>query len=132
MPENASTSYFVAFMRHAKWVRIAKRSEQVIRAVSNMIEALCLNQTGQNQLATYPSVIPALFATFTSESHLNILQDRENVASIGGSVDELIRHHPLLKNVVFKPLLSTLSKLEDLGNTCSMPGDIASWYTLSL
>ena len=67
---------------------------------------------GQNQLATYPSVIPALFATFTSESHLNILQleDRENAVSIGGSVDELIRHHPLLKNV--KPLLSTLGKLE--------------------
>ena len=83
-------------------------------------------------MATYPSVIPALFVIFSSEKHLNILQDKENVASIGGSNDELIRHHPLLKNVAFKPLLSILSKLEDLGSTCSTPGDIASWYTLSL
>ena len=97
-----------------------------------MIGALCLNQTGQDQLATHPSIIPALFAIFTSEKHLKILQDKENAASVGGSIDELIRHHPLLKNVVFKSLLSTLSKLEDLGNAYSAPSDIASWYTLSL
>ena len=58
-----------------------------------MTGALYLNQTGQNQLATYPSVILVLFATFTSESHLNILLDKENAVSIGGSVDELICHH---------------------------------------
>ena len=77
-----------------------------------MIGAFCPNPTGQDQLATHPSIIPTLFAIFSSEKHPNILQDKENVASIGGSISELIRHHPSLKNVVFKSLLSTLGKLE--------------------
>ena len=91
-----------------------------------MIGAFCLNQTGRNQLTTQPSItcIP-LFAIFSSEKLLQILQDKENAASM----DELIRHHPLLKNVAFKSLLSTLSKLENLENTYSAPSDIAPWYT---
>ena len=69
---------------------------------------------------------------FSSEKHLNILQDKENVASIGGSNDELIRHHPSLKSVVFKSLLSTLGKLEDLGNLfCAKQYCILVYMSLS-
>lgn len=98
----------------------------------NIIGALSLNQSGQDQLAARPSIIPALFAIFTSEKHLKVLIDKENAAAIGGSIDELIRHHPNLRTIVFESLISTLKKIQDLGSTFVPPEDIQQFYRLSL
>jgi E3 ubiquitin-protein ligase HUWE1 len=50
---------------------------------------------------------------------------------IGTAVDELIRHHPMLKLAVFQSLKSTLSKVEHLGNAFEAKGELAQWYKLS-
>ncbi|KAH8119411.1 hypothetical protein DFH11DRAFT_1782299 [Phellopilus nigrolimitatus] len=86
-------------------------SFEVIQSIPNALGALCLNQTGQEQLATHPSIIPALFSIFTSEKHLKVLLDKENSASIGSSIDELI---------------------EELGNAYVPPGDIQQYYSLNI
>lgn len=80
----------------------------------------------------HPSIIPALFSIFTSEKHLKVLIDKENAASIGSSIDELIRHHPSLRKIVFDSLISTLKKIESLGTTYVPPSDIQQYYSLSL
>lgn len=49
---------------------------------------------------------------------------------IGTSIDELIRHHPTLKNAVLEALKSTLSKIENMGNAYEIPVDLKSWYRL--
>lgn len=103
---------------------------QVIQAIPNAIGALCLNQAGQDQLTTRPTIIPGLFSIFTSERHQRVLQDKENAVLIGSAVDELIRHHPSLKPAVFEAIKSTLSKIEDLGNTFTPPESTESWYGL--
>ena len=103
---------------------------QVIQAIPNAIGALCLNTAGEDQLTARPTIIPGLFSIFTSERHQRVLQDKENAVLIGSAVDELIRHHPSLKPAVFEAIKSTLSKIEDLGNTFTPPESTESWYGL--
>lgn len=82
------------------------------------------------QLAARPSIIPAVFSIFTSERHLKVLLDKENAVLMGTAIDELIRHHPLLKPPVFESISATLSKIEDLGNSYMPPKDVQQWYRL--
>ncbi|KAI3618920.1 ubiquitin-protein ligase [Moniliophthora roreri] len=103
---------------------------EVIQAIPNAIGALCLNEIGQAQLSARPSIIPAIFSIFTSDRHLKILLEKENAVLIGTAIDELIRHHPMLKTPVFDALKSTMSKIEDLGNAYVPPEDIRHWYQL--
>ena len=91
---------------------------------------MCLNQAGQDQLAARPTVIPALFSIFTSERHLRVLQDKESAAIIGAAIDELIRHHPSLKTLVFNAVVSVIGKIETLGNAYVPPKDIEHWYKI--
>ena len=105
-------------------------SFEVIQAVPNALGALCLNQTGQDQLAARPSIIPGLLSIFTSERHLRVLQDKENAVLIGTSIDELIRHHPFLKAAVFEGVRSILGQIEDLGKAFTVPEDIRHFYQL--
>ncbi|KAJ7218040.1 hypothetical protein GGX14DRAFT_495423 [Mycena pura] len=103
---------------------------EVIQAIPNAIGALCLNEVGTAQLASHPSVIPAIFSIFTSEGHLKVLLDKENAVLIGTTIDELIRHHPSLKDPVFEALKATLSKIEVLGNAYVVPPELQQWYKL--
>ncbi|KAH9839447.1 uncharacterized protein C8Q71DRAFT_905985 [Rhodofomes roseus] len=104
---------------------------EVIQAVPNAIGALCLNQTGQAQLAERPNIIPGLFSIFTSERHQRVLQDKENAVLIGTAVEELIRHHPSLKPSVFTSIKATMEKIYQLGKNYTPADDIKQWYILS-
>lgn len=104
---------------------------EVIQAVPNAIGALCLNQIGQNQLAERPDIIPGLFSIFTSERHQRVLQDKENAVLIGTAVEELIRHHPSLKQSVFASIKATMEKIYSLGKDYTPADDIKQWYVLS-
>lgn len=105
-------------------------SIEVIQAIPNAIGALCLNDVGQAQLAGRPSIIPAIFSIFTSDRHLKVLLDKEHAVLIGTAIDELIRHHPTLKQPVFEALKATMSKIEDLGNAYVPAKDVEQWYRL--
>ncbi|KAJ6586954.1 hypothetical protein DFH09DRAFT_1359428 [Mycena vulgaris] len=103
---------------------------EVIQAIPNAIGALCLNEVGTAQLASHPSIIPAIFSIFTSDRHLKVLLDKENAVLIGTTIDELIRHHPSLKGPVFEAIKATLSKIEVLGNAYIVPTELQQWYKL--
>ncbi|KAL0569802.1 E3 ubiquitin-protein ligase tom1 [Marasmius crinis-equi] len=103
---------------------------EVIQAIPNAIGALCLNEVGQAQLSARPSIIPAIFSIFTSDRHLKILLEKENAVLIGTAMDELIRHHPMLKTPVFDALKTTMDKIEELGNAYEPPEEIRHWYQL--
>ncbi|EJD02952.1 uncharacterized protein FOMMEDRAFT_107991 [Fomitiporia mediterranea MF3/22] len=107
-------------------------SFEVVQSIPNALGALCLNQAGQDHLALHPSIIPALFSIFTSEAHLKVLLEKENAVSIGSSIDELVRHHPSLRQIVFDSLISTLKKIEVMGTNYVPPCDIQQFYSLSL
>ncbi|KAL1945966.1 hypothetical protein VTO73DRAFT_1968 [Trametes versicolor] len=103
---------------------------EIIQSVPNAIGALCLNQAGQDQLAARPNIIPSIFYIFTSEEHQRVLQEKENAVLIGTSLEELIRHHPSLKDKVFIALKATMAKIEELGNSYTPPNEIKHLYRL--
>jgi E3 ubiquitin-protein ligase HUWE1 len=102
----------------------------VIQAVPNALGALCLNQVGQDQLNARPNIIPALFSIFTSEKHQRVLQEKENSVIIGTAVEELIRHHPSLKDAVLESIKLTMGKIEELGNAFVVPEEHKEWYLM--
>lgn len=101
-----------------------------MQAVINAIGALCLNQIGQDQLASKPTIIPSIFSIFTSERHLKVLSEKENAAVVGSAVDELIRHHPSLKDGVFAAIAAVFERIEQLGNAFVEDKDAESLYRL--
>ena len=103
---------------------------EVIQSLPNALGALCLNQAGQDQLTARPDTIPSLFSIFTSEDHQRVLQEKENAVLIGTSVEELIRHHPTLKDKVFSAIKTTMARIEELGTSYTVPDDIKLWYRL--
>lgn len=111
-------------------ITVCSAQIQVIQAIPNAIGALCLNEVGQAQLTARPSIIPSVFSIFTSDRHLKVLLEKENAVLIGTAIDELVRHHPILKGPVFDSLRATLSKIEDLGNAFEPPEEARQWYKL--
>lgn len=85
---------------------------------------------GQDQLTARPGIIPALFSVFTSEKHQRVLQEKENAVLIGTAVEELIRHHPSLKNAVMDAIKLTMGKIEELGNAYVPPAEHRHWYMI--
>ena len=105
---------------------------QVLQAIPNAIGALCLNQAGQDLLTNRTKTIPTLFSVFTSERHAKMLHEKENAALLGNAFDELIRHHPNLKDAVFEAVAATLVKIEEFGSTYTDPNGLASPFKLQL
>lgn len=103
---------------------------EVITSVPNAIGALCLNQAGQTQFGERKAVMPTFFSMFTSEPHIKVLLEKDNANAIGGAVDELVRHHPTLKDVVFESIIGTLQTIEDLGDNFPIPKDQESLYRM--
>ncbi|CAE6470636.1 unnamed protein product [Rhizoctonia solani] len=103
---------------------------EAITSVPNAIGALCLNQTGLNQFNEHKAIMPTFFSMFTSEPHIKVLLEKDNANAIGGAVDELVRHHPSLKDAVFESIAGTLQKIESLGNSFQIPKDQENLYRM--
>jgi E3 ubiquitin-protein ligase HUWE1 len=78
--------------------------------------ALCLNQAGLDQLTSRPNIIPKIVAVLTSERHHKALQEKENATQLGAYIDELVRHHPILREPLLKAVIDTLNELKTLGS----------------
>jgi E3 ubiquitin-protein ligase HUWE1 len=83
-------------------------------AVPNALGALCLNEPGLEQF-NKRDIIPRLLLLFASERHAKILMERENASMVGATVDELMRHHPSLKQPVMDAILLMLDKIKEQG-----------------
>ncbi|KAJ1304813.1 hypothetical protein OPQ81_005948 [Rhizoctonia solani] len=103
---------------------------EVITSVPNAIGALCLNQTGLNQFNEHKAVMHTFFSMITSEPHIKVLLEKDNANVIGGAVDELVRHHPSLKDVVFESIMGALEKIESLGNSFQIPKEQENLYRM--
>lgn len=95
---------------------------QVLQAIPNAIGALCLNPQGLAQFNNRP-IIARYFAIFSSERHVRILAERDNGNMIGASIDELIRHHPSLKDQVLEAVVESLKVLREKGRAFVPPSN---------
>jgi E3 ubiquitin-protein ligase HUWE1 len=91
-------------------------SLDVLSAIPTAIGALCLNEAGLKQfLDTRLGIIKKFFDVFQSEPHARVLNERENAVVIGANFDELVRHHPDLKQSVFDAVTEVLKSLYEKG-----------------
>lgn len=91
-------------------------SLDVLSVIPTAIGALCLNEAGLNNFQTQClDIFDKFFATFLSEKHARILNERENAVIIGANFDELVRHHPSLKQPVLEAITNFLKMLYEQG-----------------
>lgn len=101
----------------------------VINAVPNAVGALCLNQAGLDIFGAEP-IIPKLLSLLTSERHIKVLSDQDNVTVFGASIDELTRHQPTMKQSVIEGLVDVLKQIQKAGNAYELPSveDVSAYH----
>jgi len=83
-------------------------SFEVICTMPNAIGAICLNPAGLAATLEHFGVIKKLIratVTLKPEAH-----ERDNIASIGASLDELVRHHPALRPKTLESIAEILKE----------------------
>lgn len=103
----------------------------VIAAIPAALGALCLNEAGLVQL-NERTAIKALFGIFTSEKHARVLRERDCASVLGGSLDELIRHQPTLKQTILEQGIALIERLHEVGKEWNPAPDRESFYRLSI
>lgn len=106
-------------------------SLDVLSVIPTAIGALCLNEAGLNQFQLEClDIFDKFFSTFLSEKHARILNERENAVIIGANFDELVRHHPSLKQPVLEAITNLLKKIYEEGK--DYQPETAEGYRLQL
>ncbi|KPV73687.1 uncharacterized protein RHOBADRAFT_16819 [Rhodotorula graminis WP1] len=103
-------------------------SNDVLQAIPNAIGAFCLNQAGLAQFAER-DLVPTYFRIFTSPSHFELLRDRDSAVVIGTAIDELVRHHPTLRDEVMKAMMQVFEDIKAWGAKF-VPPEGEQGYTL--
>lgn len=102
----------------------------VFNSMPNALGALCLNDTGREQLRARADVLPRLFFPFTSEKHANMLCERENASLYGAAIDELVRHQPELKEQILNCMVDMLRQLVAIGQKYQAPNSDSAELTM--
>ncbi|KAJ3152973.1 hypothetical protein HDU86_005428 [Geranomyces michiganensis] len=95
-------------------------SAEVISALPNAFGAICLNPSGLEQFNEAKPVGKYL-ELLTSEEHIKTLQDNDVPHLVGNSMDELMRHHPSLKDYVMTSIIEMLKRVVAFGE--QVPSD---------
>ncbi|KAJ3143321.1 hypothetical protein HDU90_000079 [Geranomyces variabilis] len=95
-------------------------SAEVISALPNAFGAICLNAQGLEQFNEAKPVGKYL-ELLTSEEHIKTLQDNDVPHLVGNSMDELMRHHPSLKDYVMTSIIDMLKRVVAFGE--QVPSD---------
>ena len=72
---------------------------ELVSAATTAIGALCLNAPGL-ALVTQHGVVPHVLGVLDAPRHQKMLLDRDHAHLFGAAIDELVRHHPSLKDAV--------------------------------
>ena len=91
-------------------------SQDAISSIPNALGAFCLNPLGLD-LIQASGALDSFFEIFESPAHVRVLIDGELDNLLGTQFDELVRHHPNLRESVLKSTLHILDRLVDVGKT---------------
>ena len=96
-------------------------STEAISNVAQAFEAICLTSAGF-ELFQKSSALPAFFSTFESPAHVEVMRSVDFLPHLGNVFDELVRHHPALKDDVLSSILVMVARLRFIcrpESTCS-------------
>ncbi|KAJ6260137.1 E3 ubiquitin-protein ligase [Drechslerella dactyloides] len=87
----------------------------VMNTIPLAFGAICLNNSG---LALFKSsnALEKFFEIFESAEHVKCMSDSDISTALGSQFDELIRHHPSLKEDIMKVIVKMVGKVIELGN----------------
>ncbi|KAF1962906.1 hypothetical protein CC80DRAFT_99904 [Byssothecium circinans] len=112
--QNSSTHTPRVYPPRVSTTRLSSGILPVAEAISTIppaFGAICLAEAGM-KLFQQSSALKRFFEIFESPAHVKALdQDPEIATMIGNSFDELVRHHPALKNVVITSLSEMVARV---------------------
>ncbi|KAI9357936.1 hypothetical protein DFJ73DRAFT_173945 [Zopfochytrium polystomum] len=118
--EPTSLSILQESQLHTAFLKVAVGeipwSPEVISALPSAFGAICLNQAGLDAF-NEAKPIPAYLQILTNDESLRHLQDKDLPHLVGISIDELMRHHPSLKQTVMDAIVAVLQEIIGLGQT---------------
>ncbi|KAI0161513.1 hypothetical protein GGR57DRAFT_360740 [Xylariaceae sp. FL1272] len=92
-------------------------SVEPISTVPSVLNAICLNNQGMKMVVS-TQALDSFFEIFESPEHVRVmLQDESLPHAIGGSFDELARHHPSLRPTISNAVLDMIARVTYLGRT---------------
>lgn len=89
-------------------------SPDAISSVPAAFGAICLNASGLSLFQT-SGAMETFFEIFESSEHVKNMTDNDLGSMLGSQFDELIRHHPVLRESVMKVVIEMLQRIEILG-----------------
>jgi hypothetical protein len=79
---------------------------ELIQALPNVFDAICINAQGKELFSQYN--FDGFFRIFQSLPHCKIMTKAHCSQDTGAGMDELLRHHPELKDVFLKSLIDMM------------------------
>lgn len=89
-------------------------SPDAIGSIPPAFGAICLNASGLSLFQT-SGAMETFFEIFESSEHVKNMTDNDLGSLLGSHFDELIRHHPVLRESVMKAVIEMLQRIEILG-----------------
>lgn len=105
-------------------------STETIMAIPQAFGAICLNNAGM-EVFLHSSALERFFECFESPEHVNAMNVETDLPRmLGTAFDELVRHHPRLKNVVLGSVFVLLRRITILceHGTFKEDGGSQLWY----
>ncbi|KAK6504659.1 hypothetical protein TWF481_006599 [Arthrobotrys musiformis] len=87
----------------------------VMNTIPLAFGAICLNNSGLN-LFKSSDALEKFFEIFESAEHVKCMSDSDISTALGSQFDELIRHHPSLKEDIMKVIVKMVGKIIELGH----------------
>lgn len=86
-------------------------SSDVINVIPHVLNSLCLNRQGMRQVVASRS-LEIFLEVFESAEHVKCMEyDSELAQTLGGSFDELARHHPPLRTTISNAVLDMVARV---------------------
>jgi len=85
-----------------------------ISSVPNVLNAICLNNLGMKMVVS-SQAFDSFFEIFESPDHVRVMAMDESLPhAVGGSFDELARHHPSLRPAIANAVLDMIARVTHL------------------
>ncbi|ETN37662.1 uncharacterized protein HMPREF1541_07285 [Cyphellophora europaea CBS 101466] len=95
-------------------------SVEAIGNASQLFEAICLTSAGFD-LFKSSGALEKFFEIFESPAHVKLMKDLNNMRVLGTTFDELVRHHPNLRDTVMSSVIVMIARVRHI--TRAMAGD---------
>jgi len=84
-----------------------------ITNIASAFGAICLTEAGHAHFVK-SNVIERFFELFESPEHVKAIKDPNTQIALGSTFDELVRHHPGLKNTVISSLITMVARVRHI------------------